>query len=189
MVQPTPMTGTASAVQRILTPGPEHAAGLTALIRRSPPLDANSEYCYLLLCSHFRDTCAIAVDAEGTLVGGITAYLPPDRTETLFVWQLVVAESARGCGLAGRLVDAVLTRPQTRTVRWLETTVNPSNRASARVFERLASQWGVPVERSTLFAAAAFSGDHEEEVQLRLGPFSHSSLSSSFSPSAPTTEE
>lgn len=185
MTPSSPTMGTAPAVLRLLTPGPEHAAGLAALIRRSPPLDGNSDYCYLLLCSHFRDTCAIAVDRDGVVVGGLTAYLPPDRANTLFVWQLVVAESARGCGLAGRLVDAVLMRPQTRTVRWLETTVNPSNRASARVFERLASQRGVPVERSTLFSAAAFSGDHEEEVQLRLGPF----LSSSFAPSAPTTEE
>lgn len=185
MTVTTPLNATVPSVLRILTPGPEHAAGLADLIRRSPPLDANSEYCYLLLCSHFRDTCAIAVDTDGKVVGGVTAYLPPDRADTLFVWQLVVAESTRGTGLAGRLLDAVLARPQTRAIRWLETTVNPSNRASARVFERLASQRGVAVARSTLFAASAFSGDHEDEVQLRLGPFSPPS----FSPSAPTTEE
>ncbi len=156
----------------ILAPGPEHAAGLVALIRRSPPLDANSDYCYLLLCSHFAATSAVAVDANGAVVGGITAYNPPGRPDTMFVWQLVVDASARGLGLAGKLVDELLNRPSAKNIRWLETTVNPSNAASDRVFTRLAGQRGAQVERSTLFPASAFSGDHEAEIMLRVGPLS-----------------
>jgi len=164
----------------ILRPAPEHAAGLVALIRRSPPLDANSDYCYLLLCSHFAATSAVAVDANGAVIGGVTAYNPPGRPDTLFVWQLVVDVSARGLGLAGKLVDELLSRPGAQHIRWLETTVNPSNAASYRVFTRLAAQRAVPVERSTLFPASVFTGEHEAEIMLRVGP---------FSPSTPVTNE
>ena len=41
------------------TPGKRDAAGIWELVRESPPLDLNSFYSYLLLCTHYRDTCVV----------------------------------------------------------------------------------------------------------------------------------
>jgi L-2,4-diaminobutyric acid acetyltransferase len=160
-----------SLTVKIVVPDVQQAAGLTDLIRRSPPLDANSDYCYLLLCTHYRQTCAVAIDAQDRVVGGVTGYMRPDRPDVLFIWQLVVDEVARGQGLAGRLLDALLDREACRKVRWIETSVNPSNQASTSVFTRLAERRQIPLVREPLFDADCFAGDHEAEILLRLGPF------------------
>ncbi len=133
-------------------------------------MDANSDYCYLLLCTHFRATCAVAVDEQGQVRGAVTAYRRPDQPEVLFYWQLVVDAEARGQGLAGRLVDAVLDRPACAGITSIETTVSPSNAPSNAVFDRLAERRGWPVVRSALFDASCFAGDHEDEVLIRIGP-------------------
>src|SRR3546814_13200500 len=57
-----------------------------ALIRSIAALDDNSLYCNLLQCSHFAGTCALA-EIDGRAVGWISGYLPPEKPDTLFVWQ------------------------------------------------------------------------------------------------------
>ena len=83
---------------------------LNRLIEKSPPLDPNSVYCNLLQCTHFRDTC-IGAKSNGQLVGFVSGYLLPEKPHTLFVWQVVVSEAARGQGLASRMVLALLKHP------------------------------------------------------------------------------
>lgn len=154
-----------------MAPTQAHGPRLAALIRRSPPLDANSDYCYLLLCTHFAATSAVAEGEDGRLLGGVTAYRLPERPDTLFVWQLVVAAETRGLGLAGHLLRAIADRPSTTSLRWIETTVGPSNGPSNAVFDRLAAERGVDLTRQPCFDPSDFSSDHEAEVLLRLGPF------------------
>jgi L-2,4-diaminobutyric acid acetyltransferase len=153
-------------------PGPEEGQALHDLIRRSPPLDVNSIYCYHLLARHFRETCVMA-EIGGSAAGCITAYLRPDEPATLFVWQVAVLEDFRGHGVAGRMLDMLLERPVCRNVRYLETTVGPSNHASRRCFERLAGKRDgalctLPFLDEDHFGPAA---RHEAEVLLRIGPF------------------
>lgn len=142
------------------------------LIERCPPLDLNSSYCYFLLCSHFSDTCVVAED-DGRLVGFLSAYLIPGRAETLFVWQMAVDESARGQGLAGRMLDNLLAQPSCANVRSVETTVSPSNQASRRVFVRLAERMRSDSHEESFLEASHFGGEaHEEERLIRIGPWS-----------------
>src|SRR5699024_6622856 len=68
------------------------------LISQCPPLDLNSVYTYLLLGEHFTRTCVVAEAAEG-IDGFISAYVHPQQSDTLFVWQVAVHERARGLGL------------------------------------------------------------------------------------------
>jgi GNAT superfamily N-acetyltransferase len=51
-------------------------------------------------------------DADGgDLAGFVVAYPPPDRsTDLVFVWQVTVAQTHRGSGLAGRMLHAVIDR-------------------------------------------------------------------------------
>lgn len=153
-------------------PRPEEGLLLYELIRQSPPLDLNSAYSYFLLVRHFRATCLVA-ELGGELAGGVTAYLRPDEPGTLFVWQVAVREAYRGRGLAGRMLNALLEQPACREVRYLETTVGPTNHASRRSFERLAKTHHCSVRQFPFLEPHHFGSDsqHEAEVLLRIGPF------------------
>lgn len=141
------------------------------LIERCPPLDLNSSYSYFLLCSHFRDTCVIA-EEDGRLVGFLSAYLIPNRPDTLFAWQMAVDESARGRGLAGQMLDHLLAQPACAAVRSIETTVSPDNRASRRVFTRLAEKRHTTESEGSFLEAAHFGDEtHDAERLIRIGPW------------------
>jgi L-2,4-diaminobutyric acid acetyltransferase len=147
------------------------AARVHALVAACPPLDRNSVYAYLLVCTHFAATSVVA-ERDGALIGVVSAYVEPDAPGTVFVWQVAVAPGARGLGLARRMLGAVLSRPACRHVRHLETTITPSNGASWALFASLARSMGAPAERCMVFGAGLFGDEaHEEETLLRIGPF------------------
>jgi L-2,4-diaminobutyric acid acetyltransferase len=151
-------------------PHPDEGQAIHQLIQHSPPLDLNSSYSYYLLTRHFADTCVVA-EHHGQLVGFVSAYVRPDAPDTLFVWQVVVAPSQRGQGLARLMLSSLLARPECRAVDYVESTINPSNLASRRLFERFAEQHDLPVEESLFLDEGQF-GDtsHEAEIKLSIGP-------------------
>ena len=130
-----------AAAQTLALRQPEKADGLRIyeLIEQSPPLDLNSCYSYLLHSWHFADTCILAEEGD-ILAGYISGYIPPKQHDTLFIWQVVVGERYRGTGLALTLLAGLLARHSCRDVCFLETTVSPSNKASARLFAKLAER-------------------------------------------------
>jgi L-2,4-diaminobutyric acid acetyltransferase len=144
-----------------------------SLIAASPPLDVNSIYSYYLLCDHFRDTCIVA-EHEGAVSGFLSAYRIPGRENTLFVWQVVVGKAMRGRRVAWRMLENLLERFSADTVRYVESTVNPSNVASRGLFERLAEKRGTLLSDSTFLDASAFGpeGEHESEILLRIPLYS-----------------
>jgi len=152
-------------------PNLEDGKAVHELIQRCPPLDVNSSYNYFLLCSHFCDTCVVA-EANDRVVGFLSAYLIPERPETLFVWQVAVDEKARGSGLAGRMLAHVMERPFCTGVTTLETTISPSNLASRRVFQRYAEKHQAQSSEETFLEVSHFGGEaHEEERLIRIGPW------------------
>lgn len=141
------------------------------LISNSPPLDLNSSYNYFLLCSHFSETCVVGKQ-DGKLLAFLSAYHLPKSSETLFIWQMAVDASLRGLGMAGRMLEEVLARPACRGIRYIETTVSPSNTASRRVFERYAEKRQLGWHEETFLTEEQFGGEgHESEVLFRIGPF------------------
>ena len=88
-------------------PNADDGAAIWNLVRDCKPLDENSMYCNLIQCDHFRDTCVLA-ERDGEVVGWISAYLLPDDSETLFVWQVAVSPKARGTGLGVRMLEHLL---------------------------------------------------------------------------------
>lgn len=153
------------------TPRRADGAAIHRLISQCPPLDVNSVYAYLLLCEHFRHTCIVA-ESGGRIDGFISAYLPPGRDDTLFIWQVAVHDRARGRRLAGAMLDQLLERPALAGIRYLETTVGPDNLASRRTFLSLAARMDAPVTERPLFVQQLFGGAaHEDEMLLRIGPF------------------
>jgi L-2,4-diaminobutyric acid acetyltransferase len=155
---------------KLRPPAQGDGAALWRLAVASEGLEANTCYAYLLLATHFADTCVLA-EEHGRPVGYIAAYRPPSRPDTVFVWQIGVAPEARRRGLGKRMLRALLARPACRDVRWLESTVTPSNAASQRLFLALARDLGAACRRTAGFAAADFDGaKHEDEELFRIGP-------------------
>jgi L-2,4-diaminobutyric acid acetyltransferase len=147
------------------------AAAIHRLISECPPLDLNSVYTYLLLTEHFPQTCIVA-GCEDTIDGFVSAYIPPDQADTLFVWQVAVHERARGLGLARRMLKELLQRSGLEAVQYVETTVGPDNTASRGMFAGLARQMAAPVHEEPCFRPELFGAEsHEDEPLLRIGPF------------------
>lgn len=151
-------------------PTVEDGPSIYDLVNRCKPLDVNSRYLYLLQCSHFANTCAVA-ESDGSVQAFISAYVRPDKPDVLFVWQIAVDASLRGQGIAGRLLACLLDRPHLAGIRFVEATVNPSNDASRNLFRSLARKSACDMQEEMMFPVEAFGGDaHEEEILLRVGP-------------------
>lgn len=148
---------------------PADAAPLWRLIGDVGTLERNSCYAYLLLCAHFGATCLMA-ERGGRLVGFVLAYRPPSDPDQVFVWQVGVAPEARGAGLGGRLLEALVAQPACAGVRYLTATVSDDNAASMKLFTGFARRRGVACEVGPGFPAALFAEPHEDENLLRIGP-------------------
>lgn len=152
-------------------PSSTDGASVHALIEQCKPLDTNSLYCNLLQCSHFAQTCVLA-ESGGSVVGFASGYLVPGRDDVLFLWQIAVHESMRGQKLAMRMLQNLLARPHLQHVRYVETTITPSNQASIGLFKKLAVELKADIGQSVLFGRDShFGGAHDDECLYRIGPF------------------
>lgn len=171
----SPSTRTEKSILR--EPVAEDGPAVHRLISASPPLDTNSLYCNLLQCTHFSGTCVVA-EQNNTVVGYASAYLLPDQSHTLFIWQIAVDESVRGQGLAKRMLLDILRRPKCEQVNYIETTISPGNTASWRLFRSLAEDLNATCSERTLFDRQThFDGQHPDETLLQIssefGPFTY----------------
>lgn len=169
------VTPSASHPAVIKRPVATDGVRINGLVAACKPLDTNSVYCNLLQCTHFAETCALAEHPEsGNLLGFVSAYLLPDKPNTLFVWQIAVSVQARGQGLGKRLLKEILSRPACRGVTCLETTITESNQASHALFLSLAKEHDSNMKTQVLFDKHEhFSGLHDSEILLRIDPIHH----------------
>jgi L-2,4-diaminobutyric acid acetyltransferase len=152
----------------------EDGAGVWRLVEASGVLDPNSSYAYLLFLDHFGHTCVVARRGAEP-VGFVSGFRPPLRPEVIFVWQVAVDESMRGRGLARRMLDALVELEACDGVRFMETTVTPSNAASQAMFRSFARRRGAEVSVSPYMGEELFpEGGHEAEELYRIGPFDRS---------------
>lgn len=138
---------------------------LHALVTEGGGLDVNSPYAYVLGARFFGATSVIAEGPDGPQ-GFVLGVAPPPRPDTLFVWQVGVAPSARGRGLGVAmlrwLVDEV-------GPTHLEATVTPSNTASQRLFRALARELDAPIEVTRWVESDELGGAEPEDLH-RIGP-------------------
>lgn len=142
-----------------------------ALAHRTPELDANTSYAYLLWCRDFALTTAVARAAD-RLAGFVTGFRRPQAPSVLMVWQVAVDPAFRNQGVAGAMLDELVDRLAPNGIRYVETTITPGNVPSHRLFRGFAARHGATVEESRLFEATLFPDDHEAEDLLRIGPLS-----------------
>ena len=165
-------------------PSMRDGAAIHALVKESG-LDINSAYAYLAVMDHFRYTSLVAFDTrddtgdDGELLGMLLGYRVPARPDTLFVWQVAVAERARGKGLASHIITTLVQRNS--GINYVEATVTPSNVPSVALFSGLGKHLN-PARRAEIVCdvvedhipADSFPLDngrpHEREDLLRVGP-------------------
>lgn len=112
-------------------------------------------------------------------MGWVSGYRPPASPDHFFVWQVAVSAEARGQRLAGRMIEALLARPDNAGVTHLTTTVTDDNSASWALFKGLARKWGTALEKTPRFRCDThFAGAHATEWQARIGPLSMDGQSS-----------
>lgn len=147
------------------------------LVQDTGVLDLNSAYAYLVIAEHFGPT-SVVTELDGELVGFISAYCPPYKPETVFVWQVGVAEAGRGKGIATRMLIEIVKRQACGHVRYLDTTISPSNAPSQALFRGFARRLDAEVEETELFGVHHFpdGAAHEPEVLFRIGPFSRDAV-------------
>ncbi|RDD63704.1 diaminobutyrate acetyltransferase [Ferruginivarius sediminum] len=153
-------------------PEKEDGAAMHELVEKTGVLDVNSAYSYLMLGEYFSDTCVVA-ERGGRIVGFVSGFIPPERPDTVFVWQVGVANSEKGRGLAKRLIRQLLQSEVCADVHYLESTVTPSNVPSTRLFRSIARELHTSCVIDSGFHESLFpdKGDHESERLFRIGPF------------------
>ncbi|WP_331766752.1 diaminobutyrate acetyltransferase [Embleya sp. NBC_00896] len=164
-------TNRRESVVTLDAPTVRDGAALWRLARDSRTLDLNSSYSYLLWCRDFAATSVVARDEDGEALGFVTGYVRPDLPDTLMVWQVAVAEPARGRGLAKLMLAELVRRRQPHGQVYVETTITSDNIASIALFTALGRDHGAGVGRTELFGTPLFPDRHAEEVLYRIGPF------------------
>lgn len=154
---------------RIRHPEPADGATLWRLVKEAGTLELNSPYTYVLMATHFADTCLVAED-DGEPLGMVIGYRPPTGPEAVFVWQVGVSPAARGRGLGRRLLAELMVRTAPRGVTHLEASVTPGNEASRALFRSVARQLDADCRVEPFMGAELFPGEHEPEELFRIGP-------------------
>ncbi len=153
------------------TPTEEDGQEIWQMIKKTGVLDLNSSYSYLMWAKFFDETSVIA-ESDGQAVGFISGFIQPKKPDTIFIWQVAVDESARGKGLASRMLQDILHKVSCRNIRYLEATISPSNKASQALFKKLARDLKTSCEITGCFTEDQFPGEgHESESLFRIGPF------------------
>lgn len=160
-------------------PSLQDGAKIWALVKDCEPLELNPSHVYLLLCTHFPDTCVVA-EQSGEMVGFLAAYRPPTLLGAVFVWQVAVKREFRGRGIASAMLLELLQRAAWRDlVCYVEATAPPANLAAQALFRSLARNLETQCEEMPLFSEKMFGEEgHPEEILFIVGPFRLPSVSS-----------
>jgi len=144
-------------------PSKSDGKSIHQLVRDSKTLDINSAYLYFLLADHFHDTCVVA-ERNGQIVGFVSAYRLPSRPQTLFIWQIGVAISTRGQGVASRMLQELEKRPFFEDVDEIQLTISPSNQASQALFHKWARRLDTTLNARPYLTEADLGNEHEPEL-------------------------
>ncbi|MGG3886907.1 diaminobutyrate acetyltransferase [Brevibacillus panacihumi] len=152
------------------SPTEDDGASMWRLARDSGVLEMNSAYAYLMFARFFQDTCVVAEIGE-EIVGFVTGFYRPDQEDTLFIWQIGVHDAYRGMGIAKSMIQELLRRGESQSIRYLEATVSPANEASSALFKGVGKTYKTHCRIEECFPAHLFPGGaHEAEWTYRIGP-------------------
>lgn len=151
-------------------PLPEDGKNMWELVKNNENMDLNSIYYYLYFSYAFSKTSLIA-EKNNKLSGLITGLNPPEKTDSLFIWQICVSPHHRGKGLALSMLKKLTDKNRPR---WVEASINPSNKASIALFTALAKSYETESNFKEVIFPSRYFGkqNHESEVLFSIGPLS-----------------
>lgn len=151
-------------------PTEEDGKEVWQLIKNTGVLDLNSSYSYLMW-SKFFDETSVIVEETNKVISFVSGFIQQKSPDTIFIWQVAVDETARGKGLASRMLQSILQRDACRNIRCIEATVSPSNIASQALFRKLARDLKTECNVTECFTENQFPGTgHEDELLFTIGP-------------------
>jgi len=151
------------------TPLPTDGDALKGLLATTPVLDGNSVQCTLLQCGHFAKT-SVAAFLDGSLVGFVSAYYPPNEPHTLFVWQVVVSQELRDLGLGKKMLHWLIAQLACEQANCLVTAIGISNSVSWSMFDGFARDIGALPIKSFVTPLEAKQEHEPDEYLLRISP-------------------
>lgn len=141
-------------------------------IKDETDLDCNSEYYYALYATILSKNCMILRNSDevhGFLSSFV--YLDEDKRNTFFVWQVAVHQSLRGKGYGLDLILALFKKLNDKEkIHQITATVSPDNKASLRMFEKIASRLGAEITTRPFLESKHFSSSHSPEMLVSIGP-------------------
>jgi L-2,4-diaminobutyric acid acetyltransferase len=141
-----------------------------SLVKSCPPLDVNSQYFYYILCKDFSNTCVVA-EYDRNLLGFVSAYLQPEKPQSLFIWQVAVVKNERRKRLALNMLDWLIKQPKCINIQFMETTVSPLNQPSQKLFIRFAKDHNANFQTRLFLDKSNFDNEsHEEEILYTISP-------------------
>lgn len=153
-------------------PVAEDATRVWDLVTDCPPLDQNSLYCNILQCTDFAETCVIA-EQNGQIAGWLSGYRPPNRPDSLFIWQIAVHPNVRGKGIAKAMIESLVDRLGNEKINYILATITSGNQVSWGLFSSIAQDLGGTIESHAHFDRVAhFSDRHDSELLVTIGPIS-----------------
>lgn len=151
-------------------PKPEDGSQMWRFVQETS-LDNNSPYKYILMSKYFTKTCLVAKN-NGIVIGFITAFIPPNEHNCLFVWQIGVSPEYQGKQIAISMLKTLLSRNECKDIHYVEATITPSNNASQSLFKKLAKDCNTTLTTHQCILKEHFPHhlEHEEELLYRIGP-------------------
>jgi len=121
----------------------------------------------MIICCHHAKTSLIATNENGKIVGFVSGYLLPERTDTLFVWEVSAHKEYRSYRIGPNMLQELCRRVRPT---FIEATINPTNAPSKRCFKQLAEIYKTKYTTSLLFPASSFKPQvHEDELLYHIG--------------------
>jgi phosphoribosylamine--glycine ligase len=94
------------------------------------------EHLYRIVLRYHGDVCFVA-ESKGRIVGFVMGMRSEREPEKIFIWEIGVNRKMRGQGVATRLLNAMESKALDMGCRRMEATIDPANRASYSLFEKL----------------------------------------------------
>jgi GNAT superfamily N-acetyltransferase len=113
-------------------------AVMELLSKGKPYVLPHHEYVYWIMEEYFPSS-NYAVSVENKIIGFICA-LPSIDKQCYFIWQIVVDTDYRGIKVATLLVNRIVEEAKLKGFNKLELTINCENKASYKLFERIANE-------------------------------------------------
>ncbi|QOG13148.1 diaminobutyrate acetyltransferase [Arcobacter sp. FWKO B] len=154
---------------QLVNPTKGDAKSIYNLIKNSKPLDLNSQYLYLLQTTYFSDTCLIAKH-NYKVIGFVSGFIHPKDENIFFVWQVAVDSSYRGQNIAFKMLKELFSKDTLSNIKYIHTTISPSNIASQKVFEKFANEFEFDKEISIFATKEDFDDAHEDELLYMMKP-------------------